>query len=181
MNLKRSDRAVPLFFPGLLAALLMLLALSGAEAAATLGLFEAVEDADGVTVRWSTTESANHAGFILMRADSLDGPRVRLNDDLIVSTETDELGVSYYEWLDRTDGGAAAYYWLHAVSSYGTIESHGPFGAAMPMRPTAISLAGFDAQGSAAAPLLPLLALATLVLLLVQRRTPRRLPVSIRR
>ncbi|OQW94881.1 MAG: hypothetical protein BWK77_08380, partial [Verrucomicrobia bacterium A1] len=91
----------------------------------TLQSFTAARTDGGVFVRWQTGTEVDNLGFNVYRSDSADGPKTRLNQDLIPG-----LGTASGQDYELTDVSAAAdstyYYWLEDVSLRGQTELHGP-------------------------------------------------------
>ena len=93
--------------------------------AVTLKSFVAAGGAGGVAVRWETGVEIRNLGFNLYRSDSANGPRTRLNGNLIPGLGTSSGQV--YEWLDAgATAGTTYYYWLEDVQDDFQTEVHGP-------------------------------------------------------
>ncbi|HOT52421.1 MAG TPA: choice-of-anchor K domain-containing protein [Anaerolineaceae bacterium] len=93
---------------------------------------EAAEN--GILVSWETATEVNNLGFNVFRAELVDGERVRLNPELILS-EVGPGGMTgaTYEFLDETAAvGVTYYYWLEDVplESGVTPFIYGPISAA---------------------------------------------------
>jgi len=77
--------------------------------------FSAVSAENGILVSWETATEVNNFGFNIYRAEQVDGERIKLNPELIMSAlgpggqegakyqfldETAVVGVTYYYWLE---------------------------------------------------------------------------------
>ncbi len=75
---------------------------------------------------WSTATEVNTAGFNLYRAESAEGPFVRINPQVIPASRNTVTGSSYsYEDKDVTPG-TTYYYQLEDVELSGSTTRHGP-------------------------------------------------------
>ncbi len=76
---------------------------------------EAVEN--GILVSWETATEVNNLGFNVYRAELVDGERVKLNPELIMSkVGPGGMTGATYEFLDETTAvGVTYYYWLEDV------------------------------------------------------------------
>jgi len=125
-----------------------------APTAVTLAAFTASPSASGISLGWETASELNNLGFNVYRAEAADGPRAKLNADLIASQAPGGSAGASYEFVDASaQAGATYFYWLEALDVYGTSELHGPVSAALsplsrllPARPRPV--AGPPALGS---------------------------------
>ncbi len=77
--------------------------------------FSAVSAENGIQVSWETATEVNNFGFNIYRAEQVDGERIKLNPELIMSAlgpgglegakyqfldETAQVGITYYYWLE---------------------------------------------------------------------------------
>lgn len=94
-------------------------------AAVTLKNFSAAVVDEGVVISWETLSEVNTLGFNLYRSETLDGEKVMVNPELILSNLVPgSLGGALYEHLD-TANTTAAYYWLEEIEIDGTANSYG--------------------------------------------------------
>lgn len=81
---------------------------------------------------WTTTTEVDNLGFNLYRAEQVDGPKAKLNEELIPTLAPP--GSSFGADYTYTDTGlsplATYYYWLEDVDISGNAEMHGPVEAA---------------------------------------------------
>ncbi|MDM8528374.1 SdrD B-like domain-containing protein, partial [Anaerolineales bacterium HSG24] len=89
----------------------------------TLDQFVAEDQGNQVKLLWITATEIDNAGFNLYRADSEDGPRTKVNGDMIGASAENGTGAIYR--LMDTD--PSQFYWLEDVDYNGTITLHGPF------------------------------------------------------
>ena len=88
--------------------------------------FEAQGDGEEVRVGWTTAQESDNKGFNLYRAQSLGGPYVQLNANLIASQSLGGEGRDY-EFIDtQASRGAIYYYKLEDVDASGTHTPNGP-------------------------------------------------------
>lgn len=75
-----------------------------------------------VVLSWATTNEANNLGFNLWRANSLDGEKVQINDELIPSQVPPAGGGAVYEYTDtKLKNDTTYYYWLQDVDINGNV------------------------------------------------------------
>jgi hypothetical protein len=86
-------------------------------------LYFAAEGAKkSVVLSWATRDEVDNLGFNLWRANSLDGEKVRINDELIPSQVSPAGGGAVYEYVDtKLKNNTAYYYWLQDVDIYGNV------------------------------------------------------------
>ncbi len=92
--------------------------------AITLASLDAARAGDGVRVEWETALEIENLGFFVHRASSLDGPRERVNTDLIPGQGTGEGDT--YSYLDAAAPDGPLYYWLEDVDWSFVSTFHGP-------------------------------------------------------
>lgn len=113
-----------------------------APLAATIALFEATPQPEGVAVSWSTVAEPDCAGFNVWRATAPTAPETQLNPTLIAAQGNG--GGAAYAWLDKTAAaGTTYYYWLEDVDLYGGSTFVGPAEATM-LDPLAVTLDRID-------------------------------------
>lgn len=96
------------------------------ETAITLAAFDADRvDNKTAKISWTTGTEINNFGFNIYRSTSLDGERVLLNTDYLISAEGDTVFGASYEFTDQP-GYGTFYYWLEDVSNDDTTELHAP-------------------------------------------------------
>ncbi len=101
--------------------------LSPAPTAVDLARFEAWPERMAIHVEWETVTEIDNLGFNLYRADTPDGPYVKLNEELIPSQAPGAPIGAVYVWLDGTvQTGRIYYYMLEDVDIYGYTTMHGP-------------------------------------------------------
>lgn len=94
-------------------------------AAVTLRDFSADIVDGGVLVSWETLTEVNTLGFNLYRSETLEGEKVLVNPQLIMSNlAPGSMGGALYEHLDESNA-AEAYYWLEEIEIDGTANSYG--------------------------------------------------------
>jgi hypothetical protein len=99
--------------------------------AAKLTSFAANVSSDGVLLHWRTGFEADNLGFNLYREQ--DGQRTRVNPQIIagsalMASASLRAGRSY-AWLDKSQNGGGAQYWLEEVDLNGQRVWHGPIAA----------------------------------------------------
>jgi len=79
--------------------------------------FSAVSAENGILVSWETATEVNNFGFNIYRAEQVEGERIKLNPELIMSAlGPGGLEGAKYEFLDETAVvGVTYYYWLEDV------------------------------------------------------------------
>jgi len=105
--------------------------------AVTLASFSATAEAGGILLNWETAIELDNLGFNLYRADAVDGPRSRLNANLILSQSPGSITGAAYSWLDESASATPGvyHYWLEAVDVGGETTLYGPVSAElMPLR-----------------------------------------------
>jgi hypothetical protein len=93
-----------------------------------LSFFGARALPDKVMVGWQTASEVDNVGFNLYRAESADGPRVQLNQGLMIPSQAPGSGSGAdYRYADEdVKIGKTYYYWLEDVDIYGVSTQHGP-------------------------------------------------------
>lgn len=89
-----------------------------------LASFEAQRAPDGVRIEWITALEFENLGFHVYRSASLDGPRQRVNPDLVPGQGTGE--GARYELLDTGAPDGEVYYWLEEIDWNFMSTIHGP-------------------------------------------------------
>jgi hypothetical protein len=92
--------------------------------AISLAAFTARAAGGKVVLNWVTGAEINNAGFNVYRSTSANGPRIRVNTQLMAAKGEGASGARY-QLLD-TPGYGAFYYWLEDVEFTGTTQLHGP-------------------------------------------------------
>jgi len=93
--------------------------------------FTAAATENAIAVRWETTSEVDNLGFNLYRATAVDGPKTKLNDELIATLVPpgSSLGAAYrYDDMAVT-AGLRYLYWLEQVDIYGGTNLYGPASA----------------------------------------------------
>jgi hypothetical protein len=115
-----------------LAILLLLVPAALASGGATsesfeVAFFHANSEFDSVRLTWETFSEEYARGFNVYRAESLYGPRIKLNDDLIEAKfQGSHMGAAY-ELVDNATGPRILYhYWLEAVDDDLNTVEYGP-------------------------------------------------------
>jgi hypothetical protein len=102
----------------------------GKSTAVTLIDFAAVGASKSVTLSWETTSETDNMGFNLYRANSENGKRVLVNEELIESTEAGNPWGAEYEYIDEgLNKNKTYYYWLEDIDAFGVATLHGPVSA----------------------------------------------------
>ena len=97
--------------------------------------FTATPSRAAVFLRWETATEIDNLGFNLYRAESLDGPRTRLNASLIPSQAPGSPVGAVYTWRDiNAHPGVSYFYWLEDVDLHGATSLHGPVTATIKPR-----------------------------------------------
>jgi len=95
--------------------------------AVELARFEGWPEGMAIHVEWETVTEIDNLGFNLYRAESPDGPYVKLNEELIPSQAPGSPIGAVYVWLDgAVVVGRSYYYMLEDVDIYGNATMHGP-------------------------------------------------------
>ena len=107
----------------------------GIPTAVTLASFTATATADGqVRLAWETASELELLGFHLYRAESVDGPQIRLNEELIPGQAPGSPVGGSYEFVDEAVvPGVTYWYWLADVDVRGAATLHGPASAVVPV------------------------------------------------
>jgi carboxypeptidase T len=90
--------------------------------------FTATGGRSAITLAWRTDSEVNNLGFNLYRASQANGPRIRINEDLIPSLVAPGSAFgAVYSYRDLTVArGLHYFYWLEDVDIYGHARLHGP-------------------------------------------------------
>jgi hypothetical protein len=97
----------------------------------TLSSFTATPAGSSILIQWDSTTEIDNLGFNLYRANSEDGPREQLNENLIPSQAPGSSVGATYSFLDESVApGTTTYYWLEDVDTRGISTVHGPVSAA---------------------------------------------------
>lgn len=102
--------------------------------AVTVSSFTATSGGNAITLAWTSASEVDNLGFNLYRATALDGPRTRLNRDLITSrlNPGNPAGAAYSYVDARLDKTLPThYYWLESVAANGRTQLHGPVQASL--------------------------------------------------
>lgn len=140
--------------------------------AVEMASFEATPNGDHITVAWETATETNNLGFNLWRGESIAGPTVQLNGELIPSTSPGGGQGAGYAWQDATvNTQSTYYYWLETVDLNGNTHRYGPISATL-APPTAITVEGLTATPTRENALLAVMvgSLAVVGLLVFTRR-----------
>lgn len=79
-----------------------------------------------IEVEWRTETEVNAAGFNIYRANDIEGPYLRLNDELIPAEGSATSGDSYVFSDENIRPGATYYYRLEDVELDNTTAQHAP-------------------------------------------------------
>jgi hypothetical protein len=84
---------------------------------------------EAVLVEWTTATEINNLGFNVYRAQSADGPWVRINPVLVLGLGSTFAGGEYYFADKLVDNGTRYFYMLEDVETTGRRKLHGPVSA----------------------------------------------------
>jgi hypothetical protein len=87
---------------------------------------EPTPPASVVIVEWTTESEVDTAGFNIYRSESVEGPYIRINPELIPSSPDPILGGKYVYTDTNVVAGHTYYYKLEDVELGGTTTMHGP-------------------------------------------------------
>jgi hypothetical protein len=65
-----------------------------------------------VKLTWTTVNEETLFGFNVLRSESMDGPRAKVNEHLIVAQRPGQFAGGMYEFTDAVTPGVRYYYWL---------------------------------------------------------------------
>ena len=83
-----------------------------------LANFNALSLPQGIQLNWQTAQENDLIGFNIYRSESLDGPQVQINYELIAAITPGELQGNDYRYLDTTaEVGKTYYYWVEWVGN----------------------------------------------------------------
>jgi hypothetical protein len=102
----------------------------GIPTAVTLASFSALPFGSTILVEWETASEVSTLGYNLYQAQDLEGERIRLNSDLILSQVPGSPAGTTYRFVDEmVVPGTTYYYWLEDVGVHGGGTLHGPVSA----------------------------------------------------
>ena len=102
-----------------------------APTAVTLSAFKATPSEGAIIIEWETASELDLWSFDITRAETPEGPRARLNEDVIPSQAPGSVLGNSYEYSDlKVVPGQVYYYWLEAVDGSGQATVYGPVSAA---------------------------------------------------
>jgi hypothetical protein len=87
---------------------------------------EPTPPASVVIVEWTTESEVDTAGFNIYRSESVEGPYIKINPELIPSSPDPILGGRYIYTDTNVVAGRTYYYKLEDVELGGTTTMHGP-------------------------------------------------------
>jgi formylglycine-generating enzyme len=94
--------------------------------AITLVSFEANPGSNKVTLTWETATEIDNAGFNILRAESENGPYVKINATIIPAKAGATQGATY-QFIDSTAKNRTTYYYkLQDIGLNGSTTDHGP-------------------------------------------------------
>ena len=134
--------------------------------------FEGSVSETGIGVVWETAMEVDHVGFHLYRMTETEGLWTRLNTEMIPAQVMGDASGAVYNFADTTAEANVTYlYRLDDVDTNGKVTTHGPI-TVMGTQPSAVSLSGFAAQGTASPMAFSLMLVAALgmVVTLFSRR-----------
>jgi hypothetical protein len=100
--------------------------------AVTLASFTAAPAGKTIVLDWQTATEFDNLGFNLYRAETADGPRTKLNADLIPSQAPGSPTDATYQFVDSgVKPGITYSYWLEDADVYGAATLHGPVSAGL--------------------------------------------------
>jgi len=93
--------------------------------------FAATAAERAIIVSWETTSELDNLGFNLYRATAVDGPKSKLNAELIPTLVPpgSPFGAAYLYEDTAVIAGMRYFYWLELVDIYGSTNLHGPVSA----------------------------------------------------
>jgi hypothetical protein len=98
--------------------------------AVELAWFTATAREGAVALAWETASEIDLLGFHLYRAEAVDGPRTRLNTEILPGQAPGSSTGAAYEFVDGTVApGATYWYWLEIVDTNGATARQGPLSA----------------------------------------------------
>jgi len=102
--------------------------LQGEPTSVQLTRFDARAGLRQINLYWETAQEVDQLGFNLYRAAAVDGPRTRVNEELIPSRipPGSPVGASYSFEDCKVRPNCTYYYWLEDLDIYGRSEWHGP-------------------------------------------------------
>jgi hypothetical protein len=104
----------------------------GVPTSVDIASFDASSTGSAVQLTWETASELDNLGFNAYRAEAADGPRTKLNANLIASQAPGSPTGAIYQFTDETaQAGTTYYYWLEAVDVYGASQEYGPVSASL--------------------------------------------------
>jgi hypothetical protein len=101
-----------------------------APTAVELVSFSATARDGAIVLAWETASEIDLLGFHLYRAEAVDGPRTRLDTELIPGQAPGSPTGAVYQFLDEgVSPGVTYWYWLADVDVQGLAALHGPVSA----------------------------------------------------
>lgn len=95
--------------------------------AVSINSFNVESEAGIVKLTWATDSEEASLGFNLYRAETLDGEKIKLNQQLIPSALPGSASGASYEFFDDNIlPGIVHYYWLEHLDIYGASDFYGP-------------------------------------------------------
>jgi hypothetical protein len=88
--------------------------------AVTVSSFSGASRLGSAQLDWETANEVGLVGFNLYRSETLDGPKQKLNADLIPAQYPNQMLGAAYQLIDAVDQGQRYYYWLELVRTNGT-------------------------------------------------------------
>lgn len=97
-----------------------------AEEPVELTSFNVNSVAGRVVFEWTTQSESENLGFHIYKSESVTGPKIRVNEQMIKGALNSETRHDY-QWEERvTEGGQIVYYWVADVATDGKMVFHGP-------------------------------------------------------
>ncbi|MBI5375601.1 MAG: DUF1566 domain-containing protein [Candidatus Schekmanbacteria bacterium] len=92
----------------------------------SLTTFKARQKGKKVIVNWETALEIDNEGFNILRASSVDGKYVKINDEMIRAKGNSLNGREYQFKDNNIKAGKKYYYKIEDINTHGTITSHNP-------------------------------------------------------
>lgn len=133
--------------------------------AITLAAFTAQPGEGQIIISWETASELDNVGFNLYRSDTVGGPYILLNADLIPSQVPGTVEGAVYTWYDEDVYPSGIYYYkLEDIDVKGVRVLHGPVRAMLGASPNAVRLQALIGLGATSLSVLGLLAIIGAVL-----------------